>query len=85
MNVIQWTLKAERQLRKIKDAACRRRIYDEAQALADFPDCPGVKRLANHAYSYRLRIGDYRLFFEFDGEVRIVSIEEVKKRNERTY
>lgn len=41
-------------------------------------------RLINHKYSYRLRIGDYRVFFEFDGEVNIVSIEEVKKRNERT-
>jgi mRNA-degrading endonuclease RelE of RelBE toxin-antitoxin system len=74
MNVIQWTLRAERQLRKIKDAACRRRIYDEAQVLSVFPNCPGLKRLTNHTHSYRLRIGDYRLFFEFDGEVRVVSI-----------
>jgi len=30
-------------------------------------------------------VGNYRVFFEFDGAVRIVSIEEVKKRDERTY
>lgn len=85
MSTIQWSVKAGKQLRKIKDAVIRKRVYDETQALADFPNCAGVKRLMNHKYSYRLRIGDYRVFFEFDGEVKIVSIEEVKKRNERTY
>ena len=72
-------------LRKIRDAASRKRLYEEAQVLSHFPDYAGVKRLTNHAHNYRPRIGDYRQFFEFDGEVKIVSIEEVKKRNERTY
>ena len=34
---------------------------------------------------YRLRAGNDRVFFEFDGAVRIVSIEEVRRRDERTY
>ena len=85
MNTIQWTEKAFRQLRKIKDNQTNRRIYQEAQSLAHFPDCPNVKRLKNHTYGYRLRVGDWRVFFEFDGAVKIISIEEVKKRNEHTY
>jgi mRNA interferase RelE/StbE len=32
-----------------------------------------------------LRVGSYRVFFDYDGGVRIVSIEEVRKRDERTY
>ena len=44
-----------------------------------------IKALSNHAHGYRLRVGSYRVFFDFDGAVRIVSIEEVKKRDERTY
>ncbi len=44
-----------------------------------------VKSLTNHEYGYRLRVGSYRVFFEFEGAVRIVSIEEVRKRDERTY
>lgn len=63
----------------------RARIHAEAQALADFPNCANVKKLTNSEYPYRLRIGDYRLFFTFDGVVKIVFVEEVKKRNERTY
>ena len=85
MNTIRWTEKAFRQLRKIKDNQTNRRIYQEAQSLAHFPDCPNVKRLKNHTYGYRLRVGDWRVFFEFDGAVKIISIEEVKKRNEHTY
>ena len=34
---------------------------------------------------YRLSVWAYWVFFEFDGTVRIVSIEEVRKRDERTY
>jgi mRNA interferase RelE/StbE len=49
------------------------------------PDCQGVKSLTNHRCGYRLRVGRYRVLFDYDGEVRIVEIQEVKKRDERTY
>lgn len=85
MNSIDWKPKALKQLEKIKQSPVRKKIYTEVQTLADFPNCQGVKKLVNHAYSYRLRVGDYRVFFEFDGGVHIINIEEVKKRDERTY
>jgi len=53
--------------------------------LVDFSKARSVKALTNHDYGYRLRVGNYRVFFDFDGAVRIVSIEEVRKRDERTY
>ena len=79
MNTIVWKPKAVKQLAKIKEMAMRQRIYTEIQVLTEFPQCHGVRRLANHAFGYRLRVGDFRVFFDFDGEIRIVSIEEVKK------
>lgn len=85
MNDIDWKPKALKQIEKIKAVAVRKRIFTEVQSLAYFPDCQGVKKLTNHAYSYRLRVGDYRVFFEFDGSVHVIDIEEVKKRDERTY
>jgi mRNA interferase RelE/StbE len=30
-------------------------------------------------------VGRYRVFFNFEGKVQVVLIEEVKKRDERTY
>ena len=53
--------------------------------LLDLSKARNVTALTNHEYGYRLRVGNYRVFFDFDGAVRIVSIEEVKKRDERTY
>lgn len=86
MNKIIWRPKALRQLRKIKDVKMQEEIFQETQTLRDFSNCANVKRLTNHLYADRLRVGDYRVFFDFQGgEARIVSIEEVKKRNEHTY
>ncbi|OFZ70001.1 MAG: hypothetical protein A2Z01_08950 [Betaproteobacteria bacterium RBG_16_58_11] len=42
MNVIEWSAKAVRQLRKIADKRKRQHIYAEAQQLASWPDCPGT-------------------------------------------
>ena len=53
--------------------------------LVDLAKARNVKALTNHEVGYRLRVGNYRIFFDFDGAVRIVSIEEVRKRDERTY
>ena len=49
------------------------------------PQPRNVKALTNHKSQYRLRVGNYRVFFNFDGAVHIVYIEEVRKRDERTY
>jgi mRNA-degrading endonuclease RelE of RelBE toxin-antitoxin system len=53
--------------------------------LADLSKSRNVKALTGHAHSYRLRVGSYRVFFEYDGSIRIVTIEELRKRDERTY
>jgi mRNA interferase RelE/StbE len=56
--------------------------------LADMPNCSGsqnIKALTNHPYGYRLRIGNYRVLFDWDAEIRIIDIQEVRKRDERTY
>ncbi len=50
-----------------------------------FPDMGDIKKLVNHEYGYRLRVGNWRILFNTFKEVSIVSIEEVKKRNEHTY
>jgi mRNA interferase RelE/StbE len=84
MNSIQWHPRAIKQLLKI-NRPDQVRIKDAAAGLALMPYCQQVKALTNHHSQYRLRVGHYRVFFNFDGNVRIVSIEEVSKRDERTY
>ena len=82
MNKIIYQIKALKQLRKIQHTNLIRNKIDE---LVSMPNCVNVKALTNHQYQYRLRVGNYRVFFNFDGAIHIVSIEEVKKRDERTY
>lgn len=60
-------------------------ILDAVEQLAAMPNCQNVKALNDHDYGYRLRVGGYRVLFDWDGAIRIVEIQEVKKRDERTY
>ena len=85
MNSINWQPKALRQLRKVDAHAGKQIRAAVSTELLDLSMARNVKALTDHEYGYRLRVGNYRVFFDFDGAVRIVSIEEVRKRNERTY
>lgn len=85
MNTINWQPKALRQLRKIDVHAGKQIRAAVSSELVDLASARNVKVLTNHEYGYRLRVGNYRVFFEFDGAIRIVSIEEFRKRDERTY
>ncbi|MCL2877081.1 MAG: type II toxin-antitoxin system RelE/ParE family toxin [Betaproteobacteria bacterium] len=55
---------------------------DALEVLKNWPDISGVKNLTD-APGYRLRIGQYRAFFDVAEEV--ITVTEVKRRNERTY
>ena len=85
MYEVIWKPKARKQLKKIGDRIAIRNIGLAVMDLASFPECPGVKRLENHEYEYRLRVGRYRVFFDVQDVIRIIEIQEVKKRDERTY
>jgi len=84
MNEVFYSKKAAKQLRKLQPSDSKE-IREECKKLKDMPNCANVTAPVDHKYPYRLRTGRFRVFFEFDGAARIVSIEEVKIRNERTY
>jgi len=63
----------------------RRNISAAVDDLSTWPDCANVIHLKKHTYPYRLRVGRYRVFFEVDKKIKLVAVEEVKKRDERTY
>ena len=85
MTEVIWQPNALKQLKKIGDRAVQERILTATRGLSNFPSCPNVKRLTNHEYTHRLRVGDWRILFNFFEEISIASIEEVKKRDENTY
>ena len=84
MNEIKWTRKARKDLKSI-DVARRDTILEAVDGLVDFTNHPQVKKLTKHEHEYRLRVGGYRVFFNHLESVKIVSVERVRKRDERTY
>lgn len=85
MKQITWQPKARKQLKKIKEQRSIDAIVDAVGSLVKFPEVDGVKALVNHRCTHRLRVGSYRVLFNAFVDVEIISVEEVKKRNERTY
>jgi mRNA-degrading endonuclease RelE of RelBE toxin-antitoxin system len=85
MRTVVWQPKAFKQLKKLDDRNAQGRILRATASLAQFPDVTGVKALTNHRCGYRLRVGDYRVLFDAHDAIEVVSIEEVRKRDERTY
>jgi len=84
LNEIQWARKAIKQLGKLHPVD-QSTVYDAAQTLAHMPNVHNVRALTRHNYGYRLRVGNYRVLFDWEDAIKIVSIQEVKKRDERTY
>ena len=64
----------------------RKSIVNSVEELPTSDGWRNVKQLTDHKYQYRLRVGRYRVFFDLEmDEVRIYLIQEVKKRDDRTY
>jgi len=83
MNKIVWLSKSLKQLRKI-DRQDNANIRHAVNELITMPHCQNVKTLKNHAYGYRLRVGRYRVLFDWEETIKIIEIQEVRKRDERT-
>jgi mRNA interferase RelE/StbE len=84
MNSIEWKRKALKQLRKIPNPT-KALIAEKVGALENVDAAANVKKLMGHQYDYRLRVGNYRIFFNHTVLIEIVFIEEIRKRDERTY
>ena len=82
---IDWRAKAYKQLHKIRSQQVREGIYDAVETLRRWPDCRNVKALTGQGYGYRMRVGDWRIMFDVTEHIRIIMIQEVKKRDEHTY
>ena len=88
---VEWSAKANKQFAKLqkRDQAS---ILEATRKLADSETWHNVRKLVNHQYSHRLRVGNYRVLFDADDsplreekELRVLDVQEVKKRDDRTY
>ncbi len=86
MKTIQWSNKARKQMKKVPKNF-QEAIFQSVDHLANFPNCTDldIKPLKSHKYDYRMRVGRYRVLFDDEERVQIIAIQEVKKRDNRTY
>ncbi|KAA6184651.1 type II toxin-antitoxin system RelE/ParE family toxin [Thiohalocapsa marina] len=80
---IEWRNKARKQLRNLRNTQADARILAAIDAFSAGEPCD-VKPLVNHAYSHRLRVGEFRVLMTVDAVIEISWIDEAKKRDERT-
>lgn len=80
---VEWKRKAVKQLTKVQQQQ-QGKILDAVTKLENSETWGDVKKLVNHDYGYRLRVGDYRILFNATNdktiEINDISIEEVKKK-----
>ena len=58
-------------------------IKEEIEKLVDFPDVKNIKKLTHHPVSdFRLRVGNYRVLFDVDGEGKTINILKIGHRKD---
>lgn len=81
---MRYTLLIKKQAKKALQSLARtdrNRIAEKIKLLGENPDNPilDIKPLQGEPY-YRLRVGQWRIIFDRDDEVRIIAIEKIKPR-----
>lgn len=84
MYEIIWLPKARKGLRKI-DHQYHDSITEAVNTLKDLSNAKNVKALTKHQYGYRLEVGNYRVLFDANSKIEVIEVQEVKKRDNRTY
>jgi len=81
---VTYRLEVSRQVSKTisaLDKSMRRRVLAAIENLADDPRPPGVKKLqGNHANTWRIRIGDWRVIYEIYDDILVVIVVDVDHR-----
>lgn len=81
---MRYTLLIKKQAKKTLQSLARtdrNRIAEKITLLGENPDDPtlDIKPLQGEPY-YRLRVGQWRIIFDKDDEVKIIAIEKIKPR-----
>ncbi|MEH2283001.1 MAG: type II toxin-antitoxin system RelE/ParE family toxin [Nostoc sp.] len=78
---VKFSRGAKKQFRKLP-IDVQQRIQTKINDLAIEPRPNGVKKLQDDDNSYRVRVGDYRVVYEVDDDVLIVTVIKVGHRSE---
>ncbi|MGR3311340.1 MAG: type II toxin-antitoxin system RelE family toxin [Candidatus Brocadiales bacterium] len=78
---IQFLSSAAKEFRSLP-LDIKRRIGKAVETLRQNPYHPGIHKLHGHSQLYRIRVGQYRIVYEIDEQVKLVRITRVRHRRE---
>ncbi len=78
---IEWKSSAYKELQKLPRPTIAR-VVAAVLELSDDPYPHGVKKLVGSEYSYRIRIGDYRVVYEVFENRLVIEIVRVRHRKD---
>jgi len=81
---MRYTVLLKKQAKKVLQSLARpdrNRIAEKIKCLGENPDNPSldIKPLQGQPY-FRLRVGDWRVIYDRDDDVKIIAIEKIKPR-----
>ena len=78
---IDFKRSADKDLRRIaKDQIPR--ILEAIQSLAENPFLDGSKKLVGGECTYRIRVGDYRVIYQFHRQRNVIEIDRIRHRKD---
>jgi len=80
-STIEFKRSAEKDLRRVAREQIPR-IVEAVRALAENPLPVGSKKLVGSDLTYRIRIGDYRVVYQFHRERNLIEIARIRHRKD---
>ncbi len=78
---ISYKKPAEKFLEKLKDKKLQKRILDRIEILKENPIIRDTKQVFGYKDKvFRVRVGDYRILYVVDFELRVVMVVKIDKR-----
>lgn len=71
---------AQKEIKSLEQTV-RDRVLRALRKLAEDPRPPGCRKLVTMRYSWRVRVGDYRIIYSIDDDKRDVEIVAVRHRS----
>lgn len=81
MHTLQITNSAEKDLRRLPRPILER-LHAKILTLRENPRQPGAIRLSGKLEGWRVRVGDYRIIYQIDDVVQLVTVVRVRHRRE---
>ncbi len=78
---VEWKQSAQKELRKLQRDLILR-ILNVVETLVEDPYPPGSRKLHGAEYTYRLRVGDYRIVYLVYSDLRKIEIVKIGHRKD---